>query len=365
MYRSFTNPPVKGYIKGKTYYPFPVLKYIEPYNNCSVKSSNTKILSFQSNGKAKINGFGKVTISGKLSVSGKSFKKTITISKGIEKITLNKNSYVLNCDESVSLPGYAITPSNGKGSLKWVIKNESEELNDAVYISGNKIIANCPGKAVISLVDTDNGEYADVNVTVKDKPAGLSMQQPDSKNVILGQEVKLKLSVTGVYASNITEGLAGFLTVSLSDPSAASAKIEGQYLLITFKKYGPVTVTVSIKDNTRAAATASVSFNVSAAVDIDYIAFQVFSLYTGSESDTIYVGNTYEYGLTVKDSSYTDVISGLDQLLTIVADDPSLASIKLSGRKLIVTPLKTGVLTLKVHAADSENIYDQLILYIY
>ena len=45
-------------------------------------------------------------------------------------------------------------------------------------------------------------------------------------------------------------------------------------------------------------------------------------------------------------------------------DDPSLASVKFSGSKLIVTPIKTGVLTLKVHAADSESIYDQFILYI-
>ena len=70
------------------------LKYNEPYNSCSLRSSNPKILSFQSNGKARINGFGKVTLSGKLSVSGKPFKKTINISKGIKKITLKKNSYV-------------------------------------------------------------------------------------------------------------------------------------------------------------------------------------------------------------------------------------------------------------------------------
>ena len=342
------------------------LKYNEPYNSCSLRSSNPKILSFQSNGKARINGFGKVTLSGKLSVSGKPFKKTINISKGIKKITLKKNSYVLYYGESVSLPGYTITPSGGKGSLKWEIKDSDEfdGLNDAVEISGNKIIAAAPGKAVISLVDKDNGASASVNITVKDKPAAISIQQPDSNNVTLGQTIKLKLSAIGDFNTNITEDLAGFLTVSLSDPSAASAKINGQYLYITFKKYGPVTVKVSINGRTRAAAAASTTFNVSAGIDIDYIAFPTVSLYTGSESDTIYVGNTYEYELTVRDSSYRTVSSGLDKLLTIVMDDPSLASVKFSGSKLIVTPIKTGVLTLKVHAADSESVYDQFILYI-
>ena len=269
-------------------------------------------------------------------------------------------------DESVSLPDYTITPSNGKGSLKWVVKDwdESEGLNDAVYISGNKIIANNPGTGVVSLVDKDNGASASVTITVKDKPAGVSIQQPESKNVTLDQTIKLKLSVTGAQGTSITEDLASFLTVSLSDSSAASATIEGQYLVITFKKYGPVTVTVSIKDSTRAAATASTTFSVSASIDIDYIAFPYVSLYTGSEADTVYVGNTYEYALTVRDSSYRDITSGLDKLLTIVMDDPSLASIKLSGNKLIVTPLKAGVLTLKVHAADSESVYDQFVLYI-
>ena len=365
MYRSFTNPPVKGFIKGRTYYTFPVLKYIEPYNSCTLKSSNTRILSFQSNGKAKINGYGTVTVSGKLTVSGKSFKKTIKIAKGIKKISLKQKSFVLNYDESVSLPGYTITPSDGKGSLKWEVEDGDEGLiNDTVYISGNKIIANVPGKAVVSLVDKDNGASASVNITVMDKPAIVSIQQPDSKKVTLDQTVKLKLSVTGALGTSITEDLASFLNVSLSDSSAASAKIEGQYLLVTFKKYGAVTVTVSIKDSTRASGTASSTFNVAASIDIDYISFPYVSLETGSESDTVNVGNTYEYELTVKDSSGQNVYNGLDKLLTIVADDPSLASIKLSGTKLVVTPLKTGTLTLKVHAADSEAVNDQFILYI-
>ena len=367
MYRSLTNPPVNGFIKGRKYYVLPALKYKEPYSSCSIKSSNSRILSFQSNGKAKINGFGKVTLSGKLSISGKSFKKTIKIVKGIEKIKLNKKSFVLYCDESVALPGYTITPSGGKGSLKWEVMDESEELNDAVYISGNKIVANLPGTAVISLVDKDNGASARVNITVKDKPASLSMQQPDSNYVTLNQTVKLKLSVTGEYSTKITEDLASFLSVSLSDPSAATAKIEDQYLLITFKKYGPVTVNVSIKGKTRAAATASTTFHVSANIGYIDIDIPVRSLYSSPDSntDTIYLGETYEYPLTVRNKSYQDVYSGLDKLLIIVTDDPSLASITISDNKLIVTPKKAGVLKLKVHAADSESMNDQITIYIY
>ncbi|MYD12702.1 MAG: hypothetical protein F4X00_03680, partial [Gemmatimonadetes bacterium] len=195
---------------------------------------------------------------------------------------------------------------------------------------------------------------ATVTMTATD-PGGLSARQtfevsvpnrgPEAVGAIEDIRLEVGDSVRIGVAARFTdpEGDPLAFAAASSDTLAARAEVDGDSVLIVAAAKGEVTVTVTARDP--GGETAGQSFNVTVPNRAPFVAETI-------PGDTVLLGDTAEVRLT----TYFEDPDGDSLAFSAVSSAPGVATVRVSGRTLVVVPEAPGSTTITVTSADPEGL---------
>lgn len=237
------------------------------YTNVSYKSSNSSIVSVDSNGyvKAVAPGTATITVMSEYNSRVKAECNITVIATKAESISLNKSSIELNKGDSSYLT-YTIKPTGVDSSVSWTSNNTNIATVDA---NGN-VYAKNAGTATIT-VTTDNGKSDSCKVTVKNPVTSIKLNK-HSTTIAVGKTEKLSYTITPSDADNKS------VKWSSSDTSAVTVDSNG-----TIK---------GIKANSSATITVTSANNISDSITVTVEAAKPTSISFSESNKTMYVGDT-------------------------------------------------------------------------
>lgn len=292
------------------------------------KSSNTSVAKVNSNGLVTAKKAGTVTITAtsqtKLSIK-KSFKLTVVDAKKPTSVVVEgSNKLTLDIGETNQLSA-SVLPTTASQSVKY----KSSATGVATVNSKGLITAKKAGKAVITVYASGNSSVKKtVTVTIKKlaAPSSISLS-PNTNTLAIKKTLQLKASVSPSTASQQ-------LTWKSSNTSVATVSSSG---LVTAKKVGKVTVTVSSKRKSSIKKTLTINV-VDPAVPTS-ISLSVKEVMLG-QKDT----------LTVKTSISP---STANKTVNWSSSNVSVASVSSSGK---ITANKAGTATIKATTAKGGQV---------
>ena len=197
------------------------------------KSSNSKVVSVDSNGKLKANNAGVAVIT---ATSDKGITSTcqVTVGEPVEVTAVNINTHfiAIHTGESYQLHT-SVSPSNASDQA---VKCSSLDTSVAT-VSYAKVTAKAPGKTKI-VVKSANGKYSECDVVVTDpKPVEVTKVNISKTAVTLkvGESIQLHTSVS---PSNATDKS---VKCTIGNPKVATVS----YAKVTAKRAGKTKLTVT------------------------------------------------------------------------------------------------------------------------
>ena len=260
---------------------------------------------------------GTVTITAK-TVDG-SFKKTctVTVERASTAVKLNKSSVTLNNGKSYTLKA-TITPSDTTDkTLTWTSSN-----TDVVTVSSKGVIkAVGKGEATIT-VTTAHGKKATCKVTVKQPVTSVKLSAT-AITVYMGETAKFSASARPTNANDRK------LTYKIANEKILSLKSG----VITPKKVGKTTITVTSSNGITATCTVTVKQHVT-------------SLKLNKTSVTLVKGKTFTLEPTIGPSNASE------KGVTYTSSNEAVATVSAKG---VITAVKGGTATITVKSKEGNK----------
>ena len=216
-----------------------LIKTVSPSNanqTCTWSSSNSSIVSVDSNGKvtAKKSGWANITVK---TSNGKTATCKVTVKPAPTSVKVNPTSLTLGKGET-----YTISQSSNSGSYAWGFSWSSSNTSVATVTKGsaNKATVTAKGVGTATItIKTYNGKTATCKVTVKNAPTSVKTT-PTSVTLGKGEKytisentnsgtyanaTNLKWSTTNSNVATVTKGSANKATITAKGNGTAYIKI--------------------------------------------------------------------------------------------------------------------------------------------
>ena len=270
-------------------------------------SSNTNRATVTSGGlvTAKSGGYVTITAANKLNKKVTAQIKLFVYDARVPtNVEIEGTSAILDTTESLTLKA-TVTPESAAGSVKWTTSKSSVV---GVSASG-KLYARAAGTAVIYCTSTYDGSVKDsFQVTVVNRPAPSSIEVDAGDGyMMIGDTQQITVTPTPSTASTL-------FTYASSNPSVAEVSDKG---LITAKKTGTCTVTVTSKKKTSLKKTLTIRVNQDATTPTD--------ITLSTTGATLGVGDS----MTITATVYPTTAS---QSVTWKSSNPAVLTVSASGK---------------------------------
>ena len=288
--------------------------------NVSWTSSNSNIVTVDSNGNVSAIKDGTAVITATTEDGGKKATCSVTVNPiAVTGVSLSQTSLTMTVGDTQALSA-TVTPSNATDkSVTWSSSNTSV----ATVSSSGLVTAKAAGSATITVKTNDGGKKATCSVTVQAKTVAVTGVGLDKTSLSMteGETYTLTATVSPTNATNKS------VTWTSSSNSVATVSSTG---VITAKAAGSATITVTTTDG---AKTATCTVTVKAAtVPVTGVSLNKTSL-------SLTVGDTESLTATVLPSNATD------KSVTWSSSKTSVATVSSSG---VVTAKAVGTTAITV-----------------
>ncbi len=289
-------------------------------------SSNKAIATVNSKGLVTAKKKGKATITVTTKDGNKKATCTVTVTKKVIKVTgvkLNKKAVTKTVGETEQLKATVLPANATNKAVTWSSSNKAI----ATVNSKGLVTAKKKGKATITVTTKDGNKKATCTVTVKAKVVKVTGVKLNKKAVTktVGETEQLKATVLPANATNKA------VTWSSSNTAVATVSNKG---LVTAKKKGKATITVTTKDgNKKATCTVTVKAKV----------IHVTQVKLNYDATLIYKGESLQLVATVLPKNATD------KTVTWSSSNKAIATVNSKG---LVTAKKKGKATITVKSND-------------
>ena len=238
---------------------------------------------------------------------------TLTAEVPVTGVKLNKTSRTIAVGKTAALTA-TVSPSNASNkNVTWKSSNTSvATVNSKGVVTGKKA-----GTATITVTTKDGNKTATCKVTVKVPVSGVKLNKT-RQTIAVGKTAALTATVSPSNASNKN------VTWKSSNTSVATVSSKG---VVTGKKAGTATITVTTKDGSKT-ATCKIT-----------VKMPVTGVKLNKKSQTIAVGKTAALKATVSPSN------AISKEVTWKSSNTSVATVNSKG---VVTGKKAGTATITV-----------------
>ncbi|MBR1630177.1 MAG: Ig-like domain-containing protein [Lachnospiraceae bacterium] len=291
------------------------------------KSSNTNIVSVDSNGKISALKVGTADIIVTTDDGNKTAKCSVTVKSATVAVTgvkLNKSSASVNVGKEVTLSATILPKNATNKKVTWSSSNKSiATVNSSGVVKGVK-----KGSATITVTTIDQKKTAKCTVTVK--PISVSSVSLDKKtsSIVKGKIFTLKATVSPSDATNKN------VTWKSSNTKIATVSSKG---VVKGVKAGTTTITVTTKDGKKTA---------SCKVKVTNPVVKVKSVKLNKKSASVKKGKTLTLKATISPSNATN------KSVTWKTSNKKIAAVTSKG---VVKGVKKGTATITATTKDGKK----------